>query len=396
MRIFLSYASQDRAVVEPVCYALAEQGHDIFFDREDLPPGEGFDTRIRQAIERCDLFICFLTPNTVDAGSYTLNELAIAQRMWPHPSGRVLPVLLSAVPFDHIPAYLKSVTVLEPVGNMTASVADSVYQMARLRQRQRTRRIATWAVAALIPVGALIYWAINRPPPAPVDEGAPVVLIPGGVFTMGDDEFMPMREVHVSAFYMEQFEVTTERYAQFMEASGSLSPPDDWHRVNLEEQGQLPVVGVSWHDAAAYCEWAGRRLPTEAEWEKAARDGDGRMYPWGDAEPSEELAAYARTADDAYNGGVMPVGSYAAGQSADEVFDLAGNVSEWVNDWYTESFDRGDVRDPDGPDEGSEKVIRGSGWHDPAERLQATRRYHASPDHRLDDMGFRCAMDAKQ
>ena len=89
----------------------------------------------------------------------------------------------------------------------------------------------------------------------------------------------------------------------------------------------------------------------------------------------------------------MVVGSYEAGQSSYGVFDLAGNVSEWVADWYAESFASNDVRDPEGPAQGTERVIRGSGWHDPAERLQSTRRYHASEDHRLDDQGFRCAMD---
>ena len=395
MRIFLSYASPDRALVEPIRYALAEQGHDIFFDREDLPPGAEFDSRIRAAIERCDLFVCFITPNTVDAGSYTLSELTIAQRVWQSPSGRVLPVMLAPVPFDHIPAYLKSVTLLEPAGNVTASVADAVYQIARMRRRQQMRRIALWTLVALLPVAAALYWVTHRSA-ATSRDGAPLVLIDGGVFTMGDDEFFPLREVFVSAFYMDEFEITTARYAKFMSANGALAPPDDWDRVNLESQGQLPVVGVSWHDADAYCRWAGKRLPTEAEWEKAARDGDERIYPWGNDEPSDARAAYARTAEQAYEGGLTPVGSHEAGRSRAGVQDLAGNASEWISDWYSESFRSDDVRDPAGPADGPGKVIRGSGWHDPAERLQSTRRYHASADQRADDMGFRCAKSANE
>jgi len=126
MRIFLSYASEDRERIEPIRFALAEQGHDIFYDREDLKPGESYDSRIRSAIERTNLFICFLTPHTVDAGSYTLSELAVAERMWPNADGRVLPVMLDQVPRKDIPAYLRSVTWLEPVGNVTASVSDAV------------------------------------------------------------------------------------------------------------------------------------------------------------------------------------------------------------------------------------------------------------------------------
>src|SRR4029078_2436412 len=105
MRIFLRYASEDRDRMEPIRFALAEQGHDIFYDREDLKPGESYDSRIWSAIQRTNLFICFLTPPTVDAGSYTRSELAVAERMWPNADGLVLPVMLDQVPRKDIPAY---------------------------------------------------------------------------------------------------------------------------------------------------------------------------------------------------------------------------------------------------------------------------------------------------
>ena len=174
MRIFLSYASEDRARIEPIRYALAEQGHSVFYDREDLKPGEAFDTRIRAAIERCDLFVCFLTPYTIDAGSYTLNELAVAERMWPRADGRVLPVILTDVPRNDIPAYLRSVTCLTPVGNVTASVSDAVHELAQAHNRRRMRKIATWAVALLIPIAAVSYWLVQRPGVSSKD-GAPLV-----------------------------------------------------------------------------------------------------------------------------------------------------------------------------------------------------------------------------
>jgi formylglycine-generating enzyme required for sulfatase activity len=395
VRIFLSYASPDRALIEPIRYALAEQGHDIFFDREDLQPGEEFDSRIRRAIECSELFLFFITPDTVDTGSYTLSELAIAQRVWPHPGGHVLPVVLAPVPIEQIPAYLKSVTLLEPVGSVTASVADVVHQIARERRRQRVRRIASWTLAILVPVALTLYWAAHRSA-ASSKDGAPSVPIAAGIFTMGDDEFSPQRKVYVSAFYIDQFEITTARYAKFMSENGALAAPAEWDRVNPESQGQLPVVGVSWHDADSYCRWAGKRLPTEAEWEKAARNGDARVYPWGNDEPRAGMAAYGRSAEHVYEGGVTPVGSHASSLSQDGVHDLAGNASEWVSDWYSESFRSDDVRDPSGPTDGVDKVIRGSGWHDPAERLQSARRYHASADTRADDLGFRCAKSANQ
>ncbi|HKR35486.1 MAG TPA: SUMF1/EgtB/PvdO family nonheme iron enzyme [Steroidobacteraceae bacterium] len=395
MRIFLSYASEDRSHIEPIRYALGEQGHDVFYDREDLKPGEAFDSRIRAAIERCDLFICFLTPHTTDAGSYTLNELAVAERRWPLADGRVLPVILADVPRKDIPAYLRSVTCLTPVGNVTASVADAVHALAQIHNRRRMRKIAIWAAVILVPVALASYWLVQRAAVSSKD-GAPLVRIEGGVFTMGDDEFFPMREVYVSPFYIDAVEVTTERYAKFLAANGSLAPPDEWESVDLEKQGQLPVIGVSWNDAEAYCQWAGKRLPTEAEWERAARDSDQRMYPWGNEAPGAGRAVYGHRAESAYGGGLDRVGTLDAGRSREGVYDLEGNAAEWVSDWFTESFPVADVRNPKGPSTGEKKVIRGSGWHEPVDRIGGSRRYQASPDNRTDDVGFRCAMDAPQ
>ncbi len=392
MRIFISYASQDRVQVEPVRFALDEQGHDVFFDRDDLPAGEGYTTRIRAAIERCDLFLFFITPDTIDAGSYTLNELDVAQRVWPQPSGRVLPVVLKPVPLEQLPAWLKSVTLLEPAGNTTAAVAEAVHRIAQGRSRERRRRMALLAAVLLIPAVALAWWLTHRSA-VTTPDGAPLVRIEGGAFTFGDDENSPLREVHVSTFLIDKYEVTTARYAKFLEATGAVALPEEWELLDLSTQGELPVIGVSWRDAEAYCRWAGRRLPTEAEWEKAARDGDARLYPWGNTEPTPQLAAYARRAAGAYRGGLAPVGSHPGGQSLAGAQDLAGNTSEWVADRFSQSFRRDDVRDPQGPAEGTDRVIRGSGWHDPAERLAAARRYRATEGTRADDLGFRCARD---
>jgi formylglycine-generating enzyme required for sulfatase activity len=394
MRLFLSYASQDRAQVDPIRLALVAQGHSVFFDRDSLPPGDAFDARIRNAIECCDLFIILLSPDTVDAGSYTLTETDIAAETWANPAGHVLPVLLRPVPFDTIPAYLKAVTFLQTEGNLAAAVSDRVHRIAMERRRGLLlRRVLPIVALATITAVAFIYWKYVGDTRG--RDGADAVLVPGGNFRMGDDESSPLRDVYVSGFYLDKVEITTARYAKFLAAIGSLNPPDYWEDVNLQRDGNLPVIGVDWYDADAYCKWAGRRLPTEAEWERAARGDDGRPYPWGSQPPTAERAVFLKKGEQPYHDGVAPVGARVAGQSPQGIDDLAGNVSEWTSDWFVDSFSASDAMNPRGPATGTTKVIRGGGWHDPPDRIMSARRWYASPDTRNDDVGFRCARAAR-
>ena len=398
MRVFLSYSSKDRHLVEPIELALRGQGHSVFFDRTDLPAGEEYDVRIRQAIEKCQLFIFMVSPHSLDTGSYTLTELSIAEKTWAHPSGRLLPVVLQPIALDQIPAYLKTVTLLEPEGNVAASVADAVHRIAVARRRALLKNTAIGvALAGIVCVGAYVYW-IKRPArlEIPGKDGAPALFVPAGTFTMGDDEQSPRRQVYVDDFYMDKYEVTVLRYAKFLKAGGGVNPPDDWEEANLGKAGELPVVGVDWHDADTYCRWAGKRLPTEAEWEKSARGTDGRIYPWGNEAPTPERANFGRSSDSPYTGGLAPVTGHEAGKSPYGVYNLAGNASEWVADWFAEGFTRGDVRNPKGPDNGTSKVIRGGGWDEAPDRVESSWRMHASPNTRLDDVGFRCARDFRQ
>jgi formylglycine-generating enzyme required for sulfatase activity len=393
MKIFLSYASEDRATAESISLALTEQGHDVFFDRKALPAGDEFHARIRRAIETSDLFIFLASAHAIDAGSYTLNELDIAARTWRSPAGRVLPVLIDGTDVKALPSYLTSVTVLETGGNVVAMVVDAVYRLARARRRALlTKAALAIATVAVLVSAAGVYWHMR----ADADEitgkdGAPAIRVPAGVFIMGDDENSPRREVYTDAFYIDKFEVTVGRYSRFLKATGSVSPPEGWDEADVQRAAELPVIGVSWNDAQAYCRWAGKRLPTEAEWEKAARGTDGRLYPWGNETPDVERTNSGNSSPKAYDGGLSPVGSHPSGSSPFGVHDMAGNAAEWVSDWYAESFPRGDTRNPHGPATGDKKVIRGGGRFDAGDRIAATRRYFASPDERLQDVGFRCA-----
>ena len=160
MNIFISYASEQRMAAEEVALALREEGQEVFFDRTQLPEGEAYDARIREAIEACDYLVFLLTPQAVAAGRYTLTELEFAQRRWPSPSGHVLPVMLLPTPPEAIPPYLRAVVILRPRGNAAAEVAAAIARSARPWWARTFRRYAAALVAIVISaVGAGIWLA---------------------------------------------------------------------------------------------------------------------------------------------------------------------------------------------------------------------------------------------
>jgi eukaryotic-like serine/threonine-protein kinase len=244
--------------------------------------------------------------------------------------------------------------------------------------------------------------------------GVPMVLVPAGEFKMGSNQGAadekPVFRVFLDDFYIDQYEVTNLRYAACVQA-GKCTPPKEASSSTRTDFGNLdfanyPVLNLNWYQAMAYCEWRGGRLPTEAEWEKAARGTDGRLYPWGD-EWDPERANYCEiscnqygndgTYDDGY-AATAPVGSFSAGASPYGIMDMAGNVAEWVADWYAEdwyltsSYADSVLVNPAGPENRETKVLRGGSWLGNSRRLRAIQRDAAYPGQEgAATVGFRCA-----
>jgi len=279
----------------------------------------------------------------------------------------------------------------------------------------------------------------------PAGTAHEMVLVPAGEFVMGltaekekrvreqewwGDEYagnlqaeIPAHTIYLDAYYIDKYEVTNAQYAAFLNDMGSntgsqgfdfLDLEDEnvqiWRRVLMGGSGQsifvlmnpglsypdfssedmanLPVMEVSWYGAKAYCEWMGGRLPTEAEWEKAARGSEGRTYPWGEG-LDESKAYYAGDFSFPWN---RKVGSYSEGVSPYGTYDMTGNVDEWVADWYdSEYYTRSPSRNPPGPASGEWRVMRGGSWYSGQFFLRASARGASIPDRWNFSIGFRCA-----
>lgn len=228
----------------------------------------------------------------------------------------------------------------------------------------------------------------------------PMITIPAGEFLMGSpvgkgraDE-RPQRSVNLDAFLIDQVEVTNQRYMEFVEATGHRNLPNPYGTgplISVKGIEQLPVVQTTWYDAKAYCNWAKKRLPTEAEWEKAARGTDGRLYPWGDEPPTEKRANFDREWEDERT--LHAVGSLPDGDSPYGVKDMSGNAREWVSDWYDpEYYKDAPQRNPHGPDtKGILRSIRGGSWHSPASDINTSARGRGGFALQTHGTGFRCA-----
>jgi formylglycine-generating enzyme required for sulfatase activity len=245
-----------------------------------------------------------------------------------------------------------------------------------------------------------------------------MIYVLGGTFEMGsndgDDHEQPVHPVTLDSFWIDKTEVTNDQFERFAQATGYRTDAEkegasgvyrdgrwsqlngaDWQHpsgpeTSISDRMDHPVVQVSWNDATAYCRWAGGRLPTEAEWEYAARGSDGKTYPWGNDPPNDTLLNYNLNVGD-----TTEVGSYPDGASWIGAMDMAGNVWEWVNDSYnSDYYVTSPAVNPKGPETGEVKVLRGGSWLFDDENVRAANRLYAvQPDDRSVNSGFRCVVE---
>jgi iron(II)-dependent oxidoreductase len=220
----------------------------------------------------------------------------------------------------------------------------------------------------------------------PVD----MVFIPGSEFEMGsklgENNEQPPHQVYLDNFYIDKYEVSNDRYKEFVQATGNKAPAF-WGDEDFNQPKQ-PVVGVSWQDADTYCKWADKRLPSEAKWEKAARGTNGPIYPWGDEFSYSQ--ANIIVPGDGYQY-TAPVGSYPEGASPYGALNMAGNAAEWCADWYAlDYYANSSDADPKGPASGESRVIRGGSWNSPSYDIRSTSRWRYYPDTPRSYIGFRC------
>mgnify|MGYP001498885798 FL=1 len=231
------------------------------------------------------------------------------------------------------------------------------------------------------------------------DDGREMVQIAEGPFIMGsrdddsDPDERPEHQAYLKTYYIDKKEVTQDEYNRFAKMT---KRPKRKIEVFEDDPAKLlkpenPVIAVTWDDAQAYCKWAGKRLPTEAEWEKAARGEGKRRYPWGD----EFVVGYANIdgTEDGFRY-LAPPGSFEGGRSPFGLYDMTGNVAEWVADFYEENYyQKAPYRDPKGPDQGEQRVIRGGSWRETKRNARPSKRFQAKPWRHDITVGFRCAKD---
>jgi formylglycine-generating enzyme required for sulfatase activity len=449
--VFLCYAHEDTRFAVKLVQALKQQGIDVWLDQKQTPQLEAWERPITAALRDCADFVLVLSPEAVeswDVRDQTLQAVAAGKRILPVMSRPCLPPAAvgdrSAIDFSRSfrSGLAQLLNVLAQRSSAQGSLAPSPRFGLSMGWASGRWLAAGLAFALMVGLALAVRPGLERElvtAPGPgeatgqmetvirvagdalqqVEPASPpintlrramdrkvMVWVAAGDFLMGsldsdadaDEDEKPQRTVYLDGFWIDQTEITNAEYQRCVDR-GSCTP--NWAIKGLFTGPSAPVVGVRWDQAAAYCAWAGGRLPTEAEWEKAARGIDGQLFPWGDEFDGTRLnycdsSCVADWRDFQGNDGyryTAPVGSYPAGASPYGVLDMSGNVWEWTATWYdAQAYATSAYRNPTGPEHGVQRVIRGGSWLYRGPSLRAARRHRDVPTSHYDNIGFRCAV----
>ena len=457
-KIFISYSRKDLNFVDELAKDLTEAGYDVWYDLTDLEGGDHWADELQAAINESQVYVLVISPNSV-ASDWVEKEFIYAGGA----GKRIVPLLhvQTALPlwlvnlhyvdiqgrnykknFQHILAALEDEDVPLPppktglpklspawIGGIAGGVVlllAAIFGLPALMRGGTPTPEATQAdislaspptdtpapiIEIVMPTSTTVEETPTpqvSPTPAPEitdDKGAEMVLIPGGSFKMGNErgapDERPLHIVSTNPFYMDKYEVTNAQYRECV-LDEECELPDPTRLYTDSRLSDHPVVYMSWEMASVYCTWRGARLPTEAEWEKAARGDELIAYPWGNDFDGNrlnfcDLNCTENGADRAFNDGfdtTAPVGSYPDGVSPYGVFDMAGNVTEWVADWYASDYYEGSPnQNPPGPESGTFRVLRGGSWLDNRDAVTTFKRAAINPVTAVKYIGFRCARD---
>ena len=453
---FICYAHEDIKFSLKLSRVLKNRGVQVWLDQWHTPADELFDNSVSKAVRGCTHFLVVLSPAAVN--SWVVRDQTLLAL---HEGKQIVPVLhkdcqIPAVLGDTQPVDFSDKPFGQAMGRLFAAITGQPIEdtsdvgMSKIIQLWNTarRRVLFWpviiALVLLVGVAATFsFWPteativpqrfepvtggkpvviptfVDKPAPnvqpTPINsqvrkiDGQTMVFIPAGDFLMGsnntdpnaEEDEMPQHLVFLDAYWIDQTEITNAQYQQCVTAGACLGAQVG---PRFFKEPQLPAVGVNWEQAKDYCRWVGARLPSEAEWEKAARGVDGRLYPWGN-EFDDTRLNYCDSncvadwrdfeGDDGYKY-TAPVGSYPLGASPFGVLDMSGNVWEWTADWYAaDAYQTAPYKNPQGPTEGLQRVIRGGSWLYNGRALRLPRRNRDVPTSSYENIGFRCVVSVE-
>jgi formylglycine-generating enzyme required for sulfatase activity len=410
--VFISYANadetkssdtgSDRQIANMICSALESEDVSCWLAPRDISPGDDWLNAILDAVEQSAVVVLVVSQET-EKSKWVNTEIKLALEE----NKKIIPFQIGAVSPRGTLRVLKVsshwITAHSPPGqeelNRLVKAVRSHLGKDKKKANEKVIKPAQEhgdVKTAETPSGK-VYENDKGFREADYGDGIIMVYIPPGTFTMGSDDGYdnekPPHDVDLDGFWIGKFEVTFDQYDKYCEETKKEKPGDQgWGR------GKRPVINVSWDDAMAYSLWLSEKtglpfkLPTEAQWEKAARGTDSRKYPWGEQEPDKKLANF-----DSDIGKTTPVGSYPRGISPYGLMDMAGNVWEWCSDWYgSDYYSKSPLNNPPGPKSGTDRVIRGVCWDLDAKYLRCAYRGDVRPSARSFFLGFRLCQEIKK